>query len=368
MTMKVNVAVRWLTALASLLVLCEVALAEPYLAVLKGMQCSNCHAHPAGGGKRNIYGNVFAQTELPERRLGDPSAKLWTGEVFNKWLSVGADFRGGYDSVDIPGRSSVSDSGINQGTIYLEANIVPERLSVYYDRKIAPDRDIDRELYLKFKSPDNRFHVTAGQFFIPYGLRLQDDSAFIRQATGINFNFADRGIQFGYESGPWSAHVSVTNGNGLGPVFESTDQVSFVANYVRPRWRAGVSVNSTDSAAGDRQMQNAFFGLKTGPLVWLGEFDFISDDLPGGSSRDAVAGLIEGNWGFRKGHNAKVSYEYLDPDDSISEDHQVRWSFLWEYTPVQFIQGRLGLRLYDGIPQVDFQNRDEFFAEIHVFF
>jgi hypothetical protein len=64
----------------------------------------------------------------------------------------------------------------------------------------------------------------------------------------------------------------------------------------------------------------------------------------------------------------KVSYEYLDPDDSISEDHQVRWSLLWEYTPSQFLQGRFGARHYDGIPQVDFQNRDEFFVELHGFF
>ena len=115
-------------------------------------------------------------------------------------------------------------------------------------------------------------------------------------------------------------------------------------------------------------MQNVFFGLRTGPLVWLAELDFISDEVPAAPSQDAIAGLLEGNWLFRKGHNLKVSYEYLDPNDSISEDHQVRWSLLWEYTPMQFLQGRLGARFYDGIPQVDVQNRDEFFIELHGFF
>ena len=115
-------------------------------------------------------------------------------------------------------------------------------------------------------------------------------------------------------------------------------------------------------------MQNVFVGLKTGPIVWLGELDFISDDVPGASSQDAIAGLFEGNWLFRKGHNLKVRYEYLDPNDSISEDHQVRWSLLLEVTPMQFLQGRFGARHYDGIPQSDFQNRDEFFVELHGFF
>jgi len=270
--------------------------------------------------------------------------------------------------VDIPNENSTSEFSISRGTIYLEADLIPNRLSLYVDQQLAPDSIENRELYLKLKSAGGKFHIAVGQFFLPYGLRLQDDSAFIRQATGVNFNISDRGVQFGYESGPWSTQLSVTNGTGLGPVLESGDQVTLVTSYVQQRWRAGASFNTNNSAAGDRQMQNVFFGLKTGPLVWLGELDFISDDLPGGVSQDAIAGLIEVNWLYRQGHNLKISYEYLDPNGDVSEDHQVRWSALWEYTPVQFIQGRIGVRIYDGVPQIDFQNRNEFFVELHAFF
>ena len=359
--------IRVTLVLAAMVTLSTVAQAEPYLAVFKGMQCSNCHSHPSGGGKRNVYGNVFAQSELPAQRIGDKSAKLWTGEVF-KWLSVGANLRAGYESVDVPNASSTSEFNINRGTVYLEANLMPNLLSLYVDQQVAPDSNLNRELYLKLKSASSKFHVAAGQFFLPYGLRLQDDSAFIRQATGVNFHIPDRGIQFGYESGPWSTQISITNGTGRGPVFDSGNQVSFIANYVQQLWRAGVSFNTNNSDAGDRQMQNVFIGLRTGPVVWLAELDFISDDLPGGSSQDAIAGLIEGNWLFRKGHNLKISYDYLDPDKDVDEDQQVRWSLVWEYMPMQFLQGRFGARIYDGIPQVDSQNRHEFFAEIHGFF
>ncbi len=44
--------------------------AEPYLAVYKGMQCSTCHSQQAGGGMRNVYGNAFAQSEMPAQRVG----------------------------------------------------------------------------------------------------------------------------------------------------------------------------------------------------------------------------------------------------------------------------------------------------------
>lgn len=351
----------------ALLTVCSVATAEPYLAVAKGMHCSSCHSQPSGGGKRNVYGDVFAQTELPARRIGDPSAKLWTGEVFD-WLSVGGNLRASYESVDVPNTRSESEFDITRGTVYLEAHIIPNRLTIYVDEKVVPDSIENRELYLKLKTADSRFHIAAGQFFLPYGLRLQDDSAFVRQATGVNFNIPDRGVQAGYVSGPWSTQIALTNGNGVGPVLQSANRISLITQYVQPRWRAGVSFSSNNSAAGDRQMQNIFGGLKTGPVVWLGELDFIADDLPGAASQDALAGLIEGNWLFRKGHNLKVSYEYLDPNDSISEDHQVRWSVLWEYTPIQFLQGRFGARFYDGIPQVPAQNRDELFVEFHGFF
>ena len=358
---------RLTTLFLTAMLMSKVSVAEPYLAVSKGMKCSSCHSHPAGGGKRNIYGNVFAQSELPAQRVGDDEAELWTGEIV-KWLSVGANLRASYNYVDIPNTDSTSEFSVTRGTVYAEATLVPNRLSLYLDLQVAPGSSINREAYVRLNSASKQFHFAAGQFFLPYGLRLQDDSAFIRQVTGINFFSPDRGVQFGYEAGSWSTMLSVTNGSGGGAETDSGKQVSLIANYVRPLWRAGLSFNANDDDAGDRQMQNVFFGLKTGRLVWLAEADLITDDLPNGKEQDSIAGLFEGNWLFRKGHNLKISYDYFDPDKDVDEDQQVRWSLVWEYTVMQFLQGRFGARIYDGIPQIDSQNRNEFFAEIHGFF
>ena len=341
--------------------------AEPYLAVQKGMQCSSCHVHPAGGGLRNEYGNVFAQNELPVERLGASEAPLWTGRVLD-WLSIGGNLRAEYRYTDTPNADSISEFDIVRGAIYVNADVIPNRLSVYVDQQLAPGSSLNREAYVRLNSIDRRFFVSAGQFFLPYGLRLQDDSAFIRQVTGANFNVADRGVQFGFESGPWSTQLSVTNGSGGGPETDSGKQVSIVANYVRPGWRIGGSLSSNNSDAGDRQMQNVFAGIRTGPLSWLFEIDLITDEPPGLSDSDAIAALVEANWSLSRGQNLKVSYDYFDPDNDFSEDHQVRYSVVWEYTPMQFLQGRVGARIYDGIPQIDAQNRDEFFVELHGFF
>ena len=65
-------------------------------------------------------------------------------------------------------------------------------------------------------------------------------------------------------------------------------------------------------------MQNLFGGLRTGPIAWLFEVDLIIDDAPGSESVDSVAGLAEGNWLFRKGHNLKISFDYYDPNRDIA--------------------------------------------------
>jgi len=342
------------------------AAAEPYLAVFKGMQCSQCHSHPAGGGKRTVYGNVFSQTELPAARLGDDSDPLWTGEV-REWLSVGANLRSSYQHIDTPGEEKRSAFDVTRGTVYAEATVIPNRLTVYVDQQIAPNASLNREAYVKVATRSRSVQLVAGQFYLPYGLRLQDDTAFIRQATGINFTNPDRGVQLIYEGGPWSTQLSLTNGTGGGPERDTGKQASWVAAFVRPGWRAGFSFNFNDADVGDRQMQNVFAGLKTGPIAWLLEADLIIDEVANGE-RESVAGLVEGNWRPADGHNLKVTYEYLDPDTHVDEDHQVRWSALWEYFPFQFVQSRIGVRTYDGIPQENRQNRDELFAELHGYF
>lgn len=341
--------------------------AEPYLAVQQGAQCSRCHSHPAGGGLRTSYGNVFAQNELAAERLGGTDAELWTGRV-TEWLSAGADLRAGYRHVEAPNIPTVSEFRVFRGAAYAQAEMIPGRLLVYVDQQFAPDSNLNREAYVRFNGSDGRWHLLAGQFFLPYGWRLQDDTAFIRQATGINFFSPDRGIQLGYEAGPWSTQLSLTNGSGGGTETDTGKRGSWTGQFVQKRWRAGASLSYNDADAGSRRMQNLFFGWRTGPVAWLAEADLIVDELPSGGDRDSVAGLLEANWLYRRGHNLKVTFDYLDPDRDVSEDHQTRWSLLWEYTPVQFLQARFGARVYDGVPQNDFQNRDEYFVELHGFF
>ena len=352
--------------LIALILTRQSAVAEPYLAVQKGLKCVLCHTSATGGGKRTRYGNIFAQLELPERTLfEEKSANFWTGELF-KYLSVGGDIRGGWNEIDVPGQRSTSETELEEFLGYLELRLIPNRLMIYVDAKLGPDDPVEREVYGRLSTADGRWSLRGGEFFLPYGLRLQDDEAFIRQVSGINFNTPDTGWELGLEQGAWSAQLAVTRGTAGGPEVDSGKQYSLRVSHVTPKWRVGGSFNFNDARLGDRRMQNVFGGLRTGKISWLGELDYIIDEGTPTGRRTLLASLLEANYAFRRGHNLKLTFEYFDPDTDVSEDEQNRLSLVWEYFPIQFVQTRLGYRRFDGIPQNPAQNRDQLFLELHL--
>lgn len=346
---------------------CAAVHAEPYIAVESGLKCNNCHTNPSGGGKRTAFGAAYAYTQIAARQVAFGEHEgLWNGEV-NRWLALGANLRTGFDYADIPGSDSASDSGVSRGTAYLELRAVPGLLSFYVDQQFAPDGSTNREAYALLTPAAGKYTFKVGQIFLPYGLRLQDDTSFVRQVSGINFNTPDDGIEAGLELEKWSVQLAVSEGSAGGPDTDSGEQTSLSAAYARPTWRIGASYNQNNSDLGDRRMQSVFAGLKTGPIAWLAELDFITDESPGGD-RDLYASLLEGNWRFRKGHNFKLSYEFFDPDDASGEDELERYSIVWEFSPMQFLQSRIGVRAYNGVPANPASNRDEVFAELHAYF
>ena len=103
-------------------------------------------------------------------------------------------------------------------------------------------------------------------------------------------------------------------------------------------------------------------------MTWLAEVDLVSDEGYPEGSRRQIATLLEANWLVRQGHNLKLTSEFLDPDVDISNDYKVRYSLVYEYTPIAFIQLRAGYRSYGGIPQNNFDNRRLTFVELHGLF
>src|SRR6185437_3835534 len=170
----------------------------------------------------------------------------------------------------------------------------------------------------------------AGQMYLPFGFRLQDQSAFIQQITGINMTTPDQGVEFGFEHGNWDAQLAATNGTAGGPENDHGKQYSAQLQYVMSRWRFGIAGNFNDADAGSKSAGGLFAGLRTGPISWLGQVDVVDDRSTPAASGRQLAALLEANWRIAQGHNLKLTDEYLDPNRSVRHDAQTRYSLVYE--------------------------------------
>ena len=360
---RLNGFIRALGGLA-LIAFAGAANAEPYLAAQMGLKCVQCHVNPTGGGLRSVFGNAFAQTQLAAKKIGSDE-DLWSGQVM-KFLSVGGNARANYNWEDVPHQEGTNDFDVEEARAYLDFGVIPNRLSIYLDQRFAPGNATNMEANVRYWIKENTFYVKAGRMYLPFGYRFEDDNAFVRQLSGINMQAPDEGVEVGLESGSWTAQLAISNGAGGGNEVDPGKQVTTRVEFVQSKWRAGASVLYNDTDLGSRTGFGGFGALTLGPVVLLGEVDWFDDESIGDGK--LMATLAEADWKLKQGHNLKLTYEWFEPNDDIDEDEQTRASLLYEWSPIQFIQLRAGVRVYDGIPQNDNQNRKQAFLQLHGFF
>ena len=346
--------------------LAPAAYAEPYLAARTGSKCMACHSNPTGGGKRTVFGRNYGTMQLPAD--SDLGASQFGDAAVAGLLDFGADLRASASATAIPDQRDENEFATERGTIYLEYMLIDDRLSLYVDQQFAPGIS-NREARGIFWNASREYYIKFGRMFLPYGIRLEDDSAFVRAVPGINFNTPDDGVEFGVEKGPWSNQLALSNGAGGGRENNRGKRMSLRSEYVTPSWRVGGSLNANDGDdEPDRNMYNLFGLASWYGAEWLAEVDVVRDEGNGTADREQLIYLFEINKEVVEGHNVKYTYEFHDPDRDLDEDERVRNSLIWEYVPVRNFQTRVGLRVADGIPQNSQQNADLLFAQIHLWY
>lgn len=337
--------------------------AEPYLAVQQGLACGQCHFNPTGGGMRNAVGNAFAQGVLPAQHV-DTGAFVWTGAL-NNFIATGGDLRG--DATWTSPSSADSAFNLEQVRLYLGVSMIPDRLLFYIDEKVAPNAAVNHEAWAMYRFDAGRWYVRAGRMTLPYGLRLQDQQAFVRQISGINMDTPDDGMEVGYLSGSWNAQFALSNGAAGGAESNNGKQYTAQFAYLRDSWRLGLGANHNDSSGQRSSSGCVFGGLRTGPVAWLAEAD-LGNVQPGTQpEQHLAAAILEANWRVVAGGNLKFTAEWLDPDRDHSGPLDTRFSVVGEYTPIQYLQLRLGARTLDKHGAQD-QTTNQAFLELHAYF
>jgi len=93
---------------------------------------------------------------------------------------------------------------------------------------------------------------------LPYGLRLEDDTAFIRQAAQINFDNGDSGAELGLEFNRGTVNFAATNGSTATTNDDEKFQHTLRNEYLGQYWRLGGSALVNDSESGKCSMYSVF--------------------------------------------------------------------------------------------------------------
>ena len=337
----------------------EAAVAEPYLSVRSGQPCHACHSNGTGGGLRTAFGSRYAATVLSVRPMLD--------ESLSPEFAIADGFRFGgnarysarqFESDEVDGNLDFSTDRVS---LYGHLQLNPV-MDLYIDQQVAPGGSLNREAWGRVAR--DQWYLKAGKFFLPYGWRLEDDTAFVRQATGINFTTPDNGLELGYEDAALQAQFSVTNGAGGGSEVDDGKFFLARANWIGRWGQFGVNAGFNDSDNGERTLLGLTAGWNTGPLAWLLEYDRIIDSIDGAGDKEQDLALLEANWLVVRGHNLKFTAEWQSPD---AGEERSRGSVVWEYFPWSHTQLRAGFRVQRS-DNPRFLEGEEYFVQAHLYF
>jgi hypothetical protein len=210
-------------------------------------------------------------------------------------------------------------------------------------------------------------YIKAGRMFLPYGLQLQDDDAFIRQET-FNFDTREAAFEIGFEPGPFTFIAAVSEG-GSGDRDVRVTTTAYALFTRLPVVRSAILGNSfsrVGTPVGDRVTWGFFGGTNLERFTALVEGDFIDN-----AGKGAFVGYVEGDYLFFDWLNFKVAFDYADSDSSrstLTDDSKNRVSFGLEPFLNRFLQLRLFYRIANGIESLPVRNQNQLFAEIHLLF
>jgi hypothetical protein len=352
-------------AILSTALFAGLAASEPYIATRTGFKCSQCHVNGTGGGKRTDYGNVYSQYKLLMASPLNDSLPYSFDPKLNKSISLGANWR-----VEQAHAMEYSHQGktvkssdepvIRESNLYVNIELVKNFLSAYIDETVGSSV-ANREFYAS-ATPTSRTWMKFGNMLLPYGFRLMDDRAFVRERTNYTYSRTGLGYEVGYEPGPFSLVANVTADQ-----FSSVGSVALrnppLVRTLRFGGSYGGGIRKADR--GKKRTYGAFGGFAFGMFTFLGERDWIRED-----TLHAVADYAEMDFLPLQGLNFKLVAEYLWPDTDIARAQNGRMRTIIGAEPflTQFLQLGLYYRKNDWIPQNLAANQDEIYGRLHVFF
>lgn len=348
-------------------VACCVARAEPLFAARTGLGCASCHLNRTGGGGRTAYGAGYGAQTLPWKKVA-PARGLFDGAVGER-IRVGFDARGGYQATFRNPGPYIGEAELTEANLYLGVDLLKDTLSIYVDEHVAPGGAASREAFALYAFDRAGFYVKGGKFFLPFGIRFQDDEVATRRATGFTFETSDIGAEVGMDDGTWSSGLAITNGTSGGAETDNGKQYCLIGARMFSAGRIGLSFSANDLPANARRSVAGAFGTyRVGPVSILTEADLIRDNDGTNPERRGGAGHVEVDILAATGLTVRAfggAYD-LDRDDGVPRLTQ--WGLGLDWTPLPGVQLRGLYRARNGPASVPGARDDEALVEAHVYF
>jgi|GEM_PF-3850774 len=345
-----------------------------FFAAKEGTRCGTCHLNPTGGMLRTQVGLDYAQNDHSFQENGEESQSKLNFSLGEN-LQMGSDMRFLYtykDTVEFPGYRSRSSFFTMQGSLYLAANL-GKNLSLFYNNDFGyPSTAVNSELWGMLRNLPYDGYFKVGRFRVPYGIRLDDHTSFIKDSLGFGTHSEDNGIEIGFTPATLFAYVSVTNGEDHYTPFDRNTYkaVSASGGIITRYFSLGGSYyfNRIAPAYQDKWRAAAFGSFSYSKFILLGELDYGWNervDVSAPPSREILAGYVEGMYQAYRNLWFRAKLDYLDPQRGVKYNDIQRVTIggdAYLYKLLDF-----GLQYRINLEQAKEKN-NELLSQVHIFF
>lgn len=333
--------------------------ALPLYAARQGLPCVACHFDPQGGGARRELGFLYEKQRhdmAPEERWSDILLSNKVGDA----LYFGTNLRQQYTYVKESGSGTTAVSTFfpMQGAFYVVFAPLP-KVTAQYNRDLRASRDA----WVMIHDLPAGLYVKAGQFRVPFGLRIDDHTgamrAGFREAEAGSFGtsgflpYDPRTVEGGVEVG--IAPLSVINlaltaalTNGGEPFAQQSQAVTTKLSLTEGHYVGGVSgYHNYRSTTGDRQWRASYYGGYGGlplGLTFLGEGGVGEDHDDAGVIRRVRGFFVEADCRLSRTVLLRGKYDYIDLEADVAGRAQERFTAETDLTFLPFVDMKLSYR------------------------
>ena len=329
------------------------AAAYPWMISHKYTSCSQCHIDPSGGSALTSYGRGLGQQLLPmgggedaEHTPGKEKDFLMGAVELPKWLTLQVDGRGlGFPQPNLDDNGDISSwsprfilmqadlrAAVTAGPIvaYASAGGVSEGAqAAWFTSNEAGWNAVARDYWLGWKAAKGVL-VRAGRMNLPFGIRTEEHTQYVRSATRTNTN-ADQqaGVAVAVQKKGLRGELMGIAGNPqVAPdAYRERGYSGFVALSPNTSVEVGASslfaaveADVATLAPRKRQAHGAFTRWTPAPRVAvLAEADVLHANDDGTTSTGAAA-LAEVDWEAVHGLHLRGIGQYCDTDFKDSDD------------------------------------------------